>query len=94
MRTIEIPMQVSANSASIPMSAHKTEVQLNMDIFSAIGSARIYEGVYEITPLLSAETVLPTNGLLMRDDVTVKEIPYYETTNQSGGTTVYIAMEV
>jgi hypothetical protein len=33
---------------------------------------------------------LQTNGLRMTDDVTVTEIPYYETSNESG-ITVFIA---
>lgn len=50
-----------------------------------------YEGEYEVTPLAFEETVLRTNGMKMTDDVIIKEIPYYETSNESGGSTVYIA---
>lgn len=52
-----------------------------------------YTGDYMVIPKAHAATVLPTNGKLMADDVTVSEIPYYETSNISGNT-VYIADEV
>lgn len=48
-----------------------------------------YDGEYIIIPS-SVEQVLQTTDKLMRDDVTVKEIPYYETANLFGGETVYI----
>lgn len=52
-----------------------------------------YTGDYLVTPKAFERTRLPTNGLVMRDDVTVVEIPYFETSNISG-TTVFIADEV
>lgn len=55
--------------------------------------ARTYDGEYTVTPRANVEQVLETNGKLMADDVTVFEIPYFETSNLSG-TTVYIANEV
>ena len=55
--------------------------------------APIYEGSYTVTPKAHTEQVLATDGKLMEDDVTVFEIPYFETSNLSG-TTVYIANEV
>ena len=51
-----------------------------------------YTGAYTVTPLAWNETVLPTRGKTMLDDVTVVEIPYWETHSQiEGGMTVYIA---
>lgn len=47
----------------------------------------IYEGPYEVTPTRS-EQILSTKAKLMRDDVTVHEIPYYQTTNPYGKTYV------
>lgn len=46
-----------------------------------------YEGPYEVTPTRSEQT-LPTEHLTMREDVTVHEIPYYETANPYGKTYV------
>ena len=49
-----------------------------------------YEGEYLVIPLPDADVVLETNGKYMEDDVTVVQIPYYETSNVSG-MTVHIA---
>lgn len=48
-----------------------------------------YRGNYEVKPSAESQT-LYTQGLRMTDDVTIQEIPYYETTNESGGYTVII----
>ena len=52
-----------------------------------------YEGEYEVTPSIE-EQVLETNRRYMKDDVTVKEIPYAEVTNLANGITVTIGKEV
>ena len=52
-----------------------------------------YIGNYEVTPK-AEEQVLNTKDKIMVDDVTVKKVPYYETENDEGGLTVYIASEV
>lgn len=49
----------------------------------------VYTGEYEITPTITTQT-LETKDKRMVDDVTVDAIPYYETTNPSGGYTVII----
>ncbi len=52
-----------------------------------------YGGDYEVTPLANSSVVLETSGKLMTDDVTVLQVPYYQTSNEYGDT-VYIASEV
>lgn len=54
----------------------------------------IYNGEYTVTPKAFKEQTLKTNGKKMINDVTIKEVPYYETSNTDGGETVYIAGEV
>jgi len=49
-----------------------------------------YEGVYEITPSAHSAQLLKTAGCVMKNNVTVKIIPFFQTTNISGET-VYIA---
>lgn len=53
----------------------------------------VYKGEYEVTPKLHIAQTLDTDGKYMREDVVVLEVPYYETSNESGGTTVYICTE-
>ena len=54
-----------------------------------ITAADWYEGEYEVTPQLTAQT-LETEEKMMRHDVTVHEIPVTRTTNPHGGQTVVI----
>lgn len=49
----------------------------------------IYDGDYTITPDVDGQTV-GTAGKMMRDDLTVEAIPYFDVSNASGGSTVYI----
>lgn len=51
----------------------------------------VYDGDYNVTPLAFQEVKLKTKDKKLIEDIVVKEIPYYETTNLSGGNTVYIA---
>lgn len=51
-----------------------------------------YEGDYNVTPTVHGET-LQTKDKYMEEDLEIKPIPIYETTNNSGGLTVYIAKE-
>lgn len=48
-----------------------------------------YDGPYDVTPRPEALT-LPTKDTALRADVTVGAIPYYTTTNASGGYTAII----
>lgn len=58
---------------------------------SSGGSAPLYAGPYEVTPI-PEEQRLNTSGRLMTDDVTIKEIPYFDVGNTAGGSTVYIGV--
>ena len=53
----------------------------------------IYNGQYEIEPKAHTTTTLNTSGKTLLNNVIVKKIPYFETSNFSGYT-VYIASEV
>ena len=52
-----------------------------------------YEGPYDVTPKVTAQT-LQTAQKLMREDVSVRAIPYFDVSNPAGGNTIYIANEV
>ena len=66
--------------------------ELDFDIgeVTVVGHLPWYEGDYTVTPKAFDETVLSTRHKSMRDDVTIEEIPYAETSNIYG-TTVVIA---
>ena len=50
-----------------------------------------YDGEYKVIPLAKKEITLFTKNKTMSDDVSVKRIPRYETSNDAGGETFYIA---
>lgn len=50
-----------------------------------------YSGPYDIIPLAFIDQRLPTEGRVLREDLVVQEVPYLETSNDSGGITVSIA---
>lgn len=52
-----------------------------------------YYGDYEVVPAAFNTQTLETANKVLRDDILVKEVPFFETSNDSG-VTVYIAREV
>ena len=57
------------------------------------GDADPYIGNYEVIPKVKAQT-LNTANKLMKKDVLVLEIPYFDVSNSAGGNTIYIGTEV
>ena len=57
------------------------------------GGGEAYTGEYTVTPKVYEQTVLPTKAKTMRDDVTVKKIPQYAVSNESGGVTLILGNE-
>ena len=54
-----------------------------------IPEGEIYEGEYTITPSIQEQEML-TKNKIMKENVKIKSIPYYETSNNSDGLTVII----
>lgn len=52
-----------------------------------------YTGTYEVIPKIT-EQILETQDKRMAKNVTIREIPFYEVGNSSGGNTIYIGNEV
>lgn len=72
------------------------EIQADMGVVHVVKEyvgGNPYTGDYAVTPKVAQQT-MPTKGKFMTDDVTVKAIPIYETSNASGGSTIYIAKEI
>ena len=53
----------------------------------------VYKGVYTVTPKVEAQSLNTANKFLQRD-VEVFAIPFYQTSNNSGGITAYIGSEI
>ncbi len=52
-----------------------------------------YDGSYEVTPKVSAQS-LQTKDKHLTDDIKIKSIPFFNTGNETGGSTVYIGVEI
>lgn len=92
-KVMMIPMHVDIASALDFTIQTPININMGMDSAIIVGGGIPYTGDYVVTPKAHAQTVLPTKRKVMSDDVTVLEIPYWETSNPNGKT-VYIAEEV
>ncbi len=57
------------------------------------GEHPIYNGQYSVTPKANETVLLQTKNKILKDNVTVEKVPYFETSNDYGET-IYIASEV
>lgn len=90
-----IQLTVSENQPVCSLSVDSLNIESNLSLDTKIVNEIIdvdpYEGSYDITPLAFNEQLLPTTGKYCDDDILVRSVPFYETSNVSGGYTVYIA---
>lgn len=69
-----------------------TESDKQEIIDNVLANFPVYEGTYNISPSRQNQT-LETANKVLSDNVTIAEISYAEVSNNSGGTTYYIAKE-
>lgn len=101
-----IPVEVSNNQSieistitprTINVTIDDTVKQYPVSLATTIninGDYDWYEGIYTVIPSTEAAITLTTKYKVMRENVQISKIPYYETSNLSGGYTVYIGNEV
>ncbi len=70
-------------------SLSSNTLALNATIQRSAPAPEYYYGPYKVRPTVEDQN-LPTKDKLLRKNVDVEAIPYYETTNESGGYTVII----
>lgn len=90
----DIDVNVGVRSMEFDFAGDSDEIEMEVDVAIETVSGNHFDGPYQVTPKAHGGTVLETNGKYMDDDVTVTEIPYYETTATTGGTVLFIATEV
>lgn len=95
-RAISVHTEDAHPEHVVPKEVHVVSVNGDVARPIHIDAARIiyeggepYEGPYTVTPKVSSQQLATAHKLMTRD-VTVLEIPYYETSNING-ITVYIA---
>lgn len=86
-----IRVRVAQQSAVSVRIAGAASVRVDVTGTTVVGAPE-YSGPYDITPLLSAQT-LPTAKRLLQQNITIKKIPQYEVTNDSNGYTLIIGEE-
>lgn len=91
LQPVVVDMKISTDIVELDMDVSVLSPVVDMDVSTSIAptTTPAYTGDYIVIPAVH-DQILPTNGLRMTDDVTVTEIPYYETSNESG-ITVFIA---
>ena len=82
-------MQVQFSQSNIQLGAKFS----NYQEVTVIKDADPYMGEYEITPDIDAQ-IIPTAQKYMAEDMRIKAIPFYDVSNTSGGSTVYIGKEL
>lgn len=85
-------MAINIKQGTVGIVSEKESVVGSLGI-SVSGVTEQYEGEYEVTPLVTHQT-LPTKKKVMKDNLTIKEIPFFDVSNNAGGTTVYIGEEI
>lgn len=75
------------DKSSLKFKAEMGEIQRVVD------GAKPYDGEYVVTPKVEAQT-LETKDKVLRENVEILKIPFFSTSNNSGGNTVYIGSEL
>lgn len=84
--TVKTPEKDQTLSPAVAQDAQNVAPALSIAITLP---APEYDGPYEVTPAVDKQ-IMPTDQKLMTDDMTINAIPYYDVSNTSGGSTVYI----
>ena len=78
-------------TVELSVAVHPIQMHVANAVVVAADS-RPYDGPYEVTPKVEAQT-LPTKQKFLSEDIHVLSVPFYEADNKNG-TTIYIASEV
>ena len=87
--TGQLKCVIFAHQPILKCTIHSDRPELKGALRASTGIIDTYDGSYEVTPRVHAQT-LETEGKKMADDVTVYEIPVTRTSNLQGGLTVLI----
>lgn len=91
--THEINLSVESTSANADFDVERVggPISMNAEQVRVIYDSPYpeYKGATEVTPHVVGQ-ILPTMNTLLKRDIEIKAIPYYETTNLKGGYTAII----
>lgn len=80
---IRVDLNVQEGIGPVPMSVEQVKIVYDSPYPD-------YEGPVRVTPAAGMDQTLQTAERLVKSDITIEEIPYYKTTNLSGGYTAII----
>ena len=82
--------------SSAVLECYKTQIseyEWRLNVAAEKDEPEHYSGSYEVTPKAHQTQILDTSGKVFSEDLVIHEVPYYQTSNISGGITSYIAKE-
>ena len=90
--TVKLNVSDTNDSAQLGIESKNKPASLSVERVRIIHGSPYpeYEGETTVTPKAYQEQTLATHNTLVRQDIHVLEIPYYETTNLKGGYTAII----
>lgn len=86
----DVPVALEVTKPLTEVSLTPSVVELTLDHANVYDT---FKGDYEVTPSREAQ-LLKCKNKVMSKDVTITEIPFFQVSNLSGGTTFFIAKEV
>lgn len=87
---MKLSVTIGKPKMSISFGGDTLSASTGIPVVKEYTGAPVYDGEYVVIPLAREEQALPTAAHLLTQDVVVREIPYYEVSNPSGGYTVNI----
>lgn len=93
-----VPVKFSSNDCTLSVRFSINDCLIpvlfeNFQTITVFPESDPYNGDYVVTPSTD-EQCLETANKLMFDDVTIKSIPFFEVSNNTGGSTVYIGSDI
>lgn len=85
----ELTVALESSGATVSVELRARQPTIEIELGASGEKYPDYPGPYEVTPRVEAQS-LSTREQVMREDVIVHAIPYFETTNLSGGYTAII----
>ena len=89
-KKLDIRVELGLITPDIQIGVDRTTPDIKIEIKPGGEILPAYTGDTEFTPLAWKEQVLETANKTLRDNITIREIPYSSISNPQDGRTVYI----
>ncbi len=93
---LEVAFKENGKKLEVGFCAGDKKLNMGFQNFQRVSDNKdveYYEGNYTVVPK-TQEQLLATSKKYLTEDITIKKIPYYDVSNTSGGTTVFIGKEL